>query len=75
MQWLVLVLLIGLLILLFLAAIYFARGQTTHRTRYHSWSAILNPRNDAGRIMDANERVLHEISSKQGRYRRRKRSY
>jgi hypothetical protein len=75
MQLLGIFILLGLLILFFLAAMYFARGQTSHRTPYDSWSAMLGPRNGAGRVMDANERVLHEIGSAQGRHRHRKRSH
>lgn len=67
------ILLIGLFALLFLAAMYFARGQTTHQTRYHSWSDMLGSRNGAGKIMDANEQLLKTIGSSRGRRRKHSR--
>jgi hypothetical protein len=75
MQLLALLIMLGLLILLFLAASYFARGQTTHRRRYSSWSNLLDFRGEGlGRTMDMAEQLSHKIARGQGRHPHRKRS-
>ena len=74
MQLLGICIMLGLLILLFLAAIYFARGQTSHRTRYYSWSAILGPRSVMGGAWDTREQISHGSANRQGRRSRRKHS-
>lgn len=72
MQLLGICILLCLLILLFFAAIYFARGQTFHKTRYDSWSDVLGPRSAMGRAMDVRERFANQIAKGQGRRPRRK---
>ena len=74
MQWFGALILLSLLILLFLAAIYFAHGQTSHKRPYSSWSDVLGPRSGRAKVMDMAEQVSNEIARGQGRRPRRKRS-
>ena len=62
MQLLAGLILLGLLILLFMAALYFARGQNPRSQRYGSWSQVLPPQGRNHEVLDVAERLNSEIS-------------
>ncbi len=76
MQLLAALIIIGILVLLLGAAMYFARGQKTRDEHYGSWSNVLGPQ-FRGSAFDVGEKLNEEIEAgrrQSQRTRRTKRS-
>ncbi len=76
MQLLAALIIIGILVLLLGAAMYFARGQKTRDEHYGSWSNVLGPQ-FRGSAFDVGEKLNEEIEAgrqQAQRTRRTKRS-
>jgi hypothetical protein len=64
--------LIGILVLLLGAALYFARSQKTKNDPYRSWSQVLSPQ-FRGSAFDVGEKLNEEIETGQQQARRTRR--
>ncbi len=76
MQLIAALIIIGILVLLLGAAMYFARGQKTRNEHYGSWSNVLGPQ-FRGSAFDVGEKLNEEIEAgrrQAQRTRRTKRS-
>jgi hypothetical protein len=76
MQLIAALIIIGILVLLLGAAMYFARGQKTRNDPYRSWSQVLGPQ-FRGSAFDVGEKLNEEIEAgrqQAHRTRRTKRS-
>ena len=76
MQLIAALIIIGILVLLLGAAMYFARGQKTRNEHYGSWSNVLGPQ-FRGSAFDVGEKLNEEIEAgrqQAHRTRRTKRS-
>ena len=62
MQLLAALIIIGILVLLLGAAMYFARGQKTRNDPYRSWSQVLGPQ-FRGSAFDVGEKLNEEIEA------------
>ncbi len=62
MQLLAALIIIGILVLLLGAAMYFARGQKTRNEHYGSWSNVLGPQ-FRGSAFDVGEKLNEEIET------------
>jgi hypothetical protein len=60
MQLIAALIIIGILVLLLGAAMYFARGQKTRNEHYGSWSNVLGPQ-FRGSAFDVGEKLNEEI--------------
>ena len=73
MQLLAALIIIGILVLLLGAAMYFARGQKTRNDPYRSWSQVLGPQ-FRGSAFDVGEKLNEEIEKGQQQARRTRRA-
>ncbi len=69
MQLIGALILIGILVLLLGAALYFARSQKTKNDAYRSWSQVLGPQ-FRGSAFDVGEKLNEEIEKGQQQARR-----
>ncbi len=72
MQLIGVLILLGILVLLLAAAIYFARGQKSRGPRYGSWSNVLGPQ-FRGSAFDVGEKLNEEIEAGRQQARRARR--
>jgi len=73
MQLIGALILIGILVLLLGAALYFARSQKTKNESYRSWSQVLGPP-FRGSAFDVGEKLNEEIEKGQQQARRSRRA-
>ncbi len=73
MQLLAALIIIGILVLLLGAAMYFARGQKTRNEHYGSWSNVLGPQ-FRGSAFDVGEKLNEEIEAGRRRAQRTRRT-
>ena len=73
MQFIVVLIFIGILVLLFGFAIYLARGEEPKSDHYGSWSNVLGPQ-FRGSAFDVRENLNKEIEAGRGNSRRVRRS-
>jgi copper oxidase (laccase) domain-containing protein len=73
MQLIAALIIIGILVLLLGAAMYFARGQKTRNEHYGSWSNVLGPQ-FRGSAFDVGEKLNEEIETRRRQAQRTRRT-
>jgi hypothetical protein len=74
MQLIGILILIGILVLLLVAAVYLARSQKPRDQHYGSWSNVLGPQ-FRGSAFDVSEKLNEEISAGREQSRRTRRTH